>query len=356
MTAQPARPRPAPGPRTTARRDCSARRASAVAGAIVLVGVLVTVVVVVLARRGTPGAAAVAAPPSFGASLPVHTPAAATGTPSGRAAGDAELTDASDVQTLLAAATSAIQTVDSYDYRHLAADRTAGDKVTSEQFRPRYDVAMQQLARSAAAAHTVQQAVVQKIGVTALDGNQAGVLALGRLDISTRTDPAGSSVALTAGVTLQRAGAGWLITGMTDLADQGEFSATPPGNAALLAAVTAAGHEVVNLLSYRRAEFAADFARALAGLTGPLRAQQAQRRPALLAGMTRTGTDYAGQVRAIAVESASGSSVLVVVCATGYSTVGGARPQSGTERFEVGVQYMGGRWLVTEYLALPSGG
>ncbi|HEY8301373.1 MAG TPA: hypothetical protein VIG48_05715 [Jatrophihabitans sp.] len=318
-----------------------------------LIGALVAVIVVVVARRDP---SASTAPPGFGASLPVHTPAAASGTPSGRAAGDAELTDAPGVQALLAAATSAVQTVDSYDYRRVDANRAAGDKVTADAFRPQYDLAMQRLAKPAAAAHTVQQAVVQKVGVTALAGDRAGALALGRLDITSAADPAGSSSDLTVGITLQRSGHTWLITGMTDLADQGEFAATPPGNAALVGAVTAAGHEVVHLLSYRRAEFAADFDRALAGLTGPLLAQQTQRRAGLLASMTRDRTDYTGQVRSIGVESASGSSVLVVVCASGYSTVPGSPPQSGTERFEVGVQYVGGRWLVAEYLALPSAG
>lgn len=323
-----------------------------------LVGALAAVVLVLAVRHSSPApgaGASIEAAPSFGASLPVTTPSAATGPAAGRAAGDAEFADPTGVQAVLAAASTAVQTVDSYDYRHLDAARAAGDKVSTGAFRSGYDSALRKLAGAAADAHTVQQAVVQKIAVTEFSDDDAGVLVFGRLDVTTRADPAGASEVLASGVTLQRSDGTWLISAMTDLSEQGEFAATPPGNAALVAAVTAAGHEVVNLLSYRRADFAADFDRALAGLTGPLRAQQAQRRADLLRSMTRSQTDYAGLVRSIGVESASGPDVLLLVCATGYSVQAkGSRQQSGTERFEVGVRYVGGRWLVSEYLALPS--
>jgi hypothetical protein len=323
----------------------------------VLAGVVVAVVVVLVARgsSSTPSGASIAAPPSFGASLPVTTPSRAGGSPSGRAAGDAEFADAPGVQAVLTAATTAVQTVDSYDYRHLAADRSAGDKVSTGGFRAGYNHSLQVLAKSAPRSHTVQQAVVQKIAVAQLSATTAGVLVFGRLDVTSTADPAGSSQVLASGVSLQRGDGSWKISATADLADQGEFLATPPGNGALVAAVTAAGHEVVDLLSYRRTDFDADFDRALDGLTGALRTQQAQRRAELRNAMTRSQLDYAGQVRAIGIESASGSSVLLLVCATGYSVQAqGSRQQSGTERFEVGVQYVRGRWLVSEYLALPS--
>ena len=133
-------------------------------------------------------------------------------------------------------------------------------------------------------------------------------------------------------------------------------SRTPPGNAALVDAVTAGAREVVNLLSYSRTDFPADFNRAQAGLTSVLQAQQLGKRAGLLQAMDRSQSDYAGQVRAVGVESASGTSVLLLVLATGYevSASRGAQPLSGTERFEVGVEFVRGRWLVSEYLALPS--
>ena len=71
--------------------------------------------------------------------------------------------------------------------------------------------------------------------------------------------------------------------------------------------------------------------------------------------MNQSQTDYAGEVRSVGVEGASGSSVLLLVCATGLlAPARQPAPKSGTERFEVGVEYVKGRWLVSEYLALPS--
>ncbi len=305
-----------------------------------------------------PGSPSIAAAPSFGASLPISSPPPSTAsgsTASPAHAGDAEFADAGATSALLSAATDAIQTVDSYDYRTLDKNRAAGDAVITGAFGSRYDAALRALSASARKAKTVQQAVVQKIAVTALSGDTAGVLAFGRLDITNSANPGGTSQPLDAGITLKRVGTAWKISDTTDLVNQGTFVAAPPGNAALLAAVTAGAHEVVNLLSYARATFDADFARAIDGLTGPLRTQQQQRRADLEQTMNQTQTDYAGEVRSVGVESASGSSVLLLVCATGYSVrVGAGNPMSGTERFEVGVQYVNGRWLVSEYLALPT--
>lgn len=329
--------------------------------AIVVAGVIAAVALVLVTRgRSTTSltgpAASIAAQPSFGASLPVSTPAAASSRGSGSSAGDAELSDPSGVAALLSAATDAIQAVDSYDYRHLDKSRAAGDAVSTGGYRGRYDEALASLQRTAGKAKTVQQATVQKIAVTSLAGDQAGVLAFGRLDVTDSADPAGTSKILASGVSLQRSGSTWLISDMTDLSDQGTFAATPPGNRALVSAVTAGAREVVDLLSYSRTSFDADFNRAIDGLTGPLRIQQLRRRGGLEQSMNSTQTDYAGQVRSVGVESASGSSVLLLVCATGYSVrATGKQPLSGTERFEVGVEFVGGRWLVSSYVALPSG-
>jgi hypothetical protein len=370
----PDRPRPHPGDRPrprpsspglgtrTATRQARATRASTIAAAsIVVLGVVVAAVLVVLDREHNSGAggsgAAIAAPPTFGASLPISAPAGSPSAPAGSSAADAQFADPGAVSDLLAAASRTVQLVDSYDYRTLGRDQAAGDAVSTGDFRTRYDASLRGLRSSAPKNHTVQQAVVQKLAVTALSGDTAGVLVFGRLEITDSANPDGTTTVLASGVTLERAGATWRINDMTDLADQGTFAATPPGNAALLAAVTAGAREVVNLLSYTRASFDADYNRALDGLTGPLRTQQEQRRAGLEQSMNQTQTDYAGQVRSVGVESASGTSVLLLVCATGYAEQArSAHPVSGTERFEVGVQYVGRRWLVNEYLALPSTG
>jgi hypothetical protein len=330
-----------------------------VAALIVTAGVVAALLVVLLGRGSdaTGDRAAVAAPPSFGSSLPITAPSAAA---SGAAGRDAQLRDPATVTAVLDAATSAIQIIDSYDYRTLVRNRAAGDGVSTGAFRDRYDASLRgAIATSAVKERTVQQAVVQKVAVTSLspDGSAAGVLAFGRLLITDSANPGSTTSPLASGVTLRKVGGAWRISDMVDLADRGTFTADPPGNAALLAAVTAGAREVVDLLSYDRASFTADVNRALDGLTGALRSQQAQRAQSLASTMAAQHMDYAGAVRSVGVESASGSSVLLLVCATGYELVDGTRaPQSGTERFEVGVTRTGGRWLVSEYLALPAGG
>jgi hypothetical protein len=352
------------GPRTAARQARSRRLSTLTAVAIVLVGIAAAVLVIVRdngtsTSHAAATSASVAAPPSFGASLPISSAEAAPSASvsvsvsvSAHAGADAELSDPSGFAALLSAAQTAIEAVDSYDYRHLDKDRAAGDAVSTGAFRARYDASLSALAKRAAKTRPVQQAVVQKIAVTSLSGDRAGVLAFGRLDTSTSTSP------LASGVTFEKAGSTWVISDMIDLSDRGAFVAVPPGDLALQHAVTAGAQEVVDLLSYSRANFTADFNRALDGLTGALRVQQAQRRASLQQSMNSSQTDYAGQVRSVGVESASGSSVLLLVVATGYQVkaASGAQPLFGTERFEVGVEHVHGRWLVSEYLALPSAG
>ena len=359
MSDEPEPQRPRPGPRAAAREARTSRSATIATIAILVVGVLAAALLIVLDthrnKASTSTSTSIEAAPTFGASLPISSPAASPASGSSAPAGNAEFADASAASALLTAATIAVQTVDSYDYRELDKSQAAADAVITGSFRARYDAALNGLRASAGKSKTVQQAVVQKIAVTALSGDTAGVLAFGRLDVTNAQDPAGTSVALASGVTLQRVGAAWRISNTTDLVTQGTFVASPPGNAALLAAVIAGAREVVNLLSYARATFDADFARAIDGLTGPLRAQQVQLRAGLEQSMNQSQTDYAGEVRSVGVEGASGSSVLLLVCATGYSLQpGSGPPKSGTERFEVGLEFVKGRWLVSEYLALPS--
>ncbi|MGH8861153.1 MAG: hypothetical protein ACRDVG_07940, partial [Jatrophihabitantaceae bacterium] len=356
---------PAPGTPAVAPRVPRTRLAMVATVLIAAAGVLAAVLVVVARGHGhggpgTAAAASVAPAPTFGASLPISTPAAAAsgGSSASVTAGDAQLRDPATVTAVLTAAKAAIETVDSYDYRRLAGDRAAGDAASTGSFRTRYDAALSGIAATAKRTRTVQVATVQKIAISALsdDGTQASVLAFGRVLTTDTAHPGSSTSALASAVTLHRVGSAWRIGDMTDLGDRGTFAATPPGNPALVAAVTAGAAEVVNLLSYSRADFDADFNRAMDGLTAPLRAQRLAQRDPLHATMDRSQSDFAGTVRSVGIESADGSSVLLLVCATGYRTTAGGTPVSGTQRVEVGVSFVHGRWLVSEYVVLPTGG
>jgi hypothetical protein len=319
---------------------------------IVLVGVAGAVLVAVRGRSsGTPaaGASASVAAPTFGASLPVTAPSAHDST------GSAAFTDPATVATVLADVKTAVQTVESFDYRHLDTARAAGDKVSAGGFLGRYNTSLTgSAATSARASHTIQSATVEKAGICSVSGSRATALVVGRVQVTDDNDPAGVTQPITLGVTLQKTDA-WRITDLGDVSTTARFPATPPGDAGLGAAVLAAGHEVVDLLSYTRNNFAADLARALGGLTSTLAAGQRSGAAALRAAMVSGGYDYAGLVRSIGVESASGSSVLLLVCATGYQVGNtGGSISSGPVRYEVGVQFIGGRWLVSEYQSLDS--
>jgi hypothetical protein len=357
---------PLPGPADfrltrTDRRKLQQRAGSNQLGLLVIAliiaaGVGAIAVIIVRHSGGEPSSAAatpsVAAPPTFGASLPI----APHSSPSGAAVGNAAFTEATAVATVLAAAKTAVQAVDSYDYRRLAANQAAGDALSTGDFRRRYDTSMTgDLATAADRDKTVQRATVEKTAIASLSGPQATVLAFGRLDVTDTDHPAGTVTTITLGVTLQNESGTWRISGMNDLGSNGTFQAEPPGTPGLSAAVTAGAHEVVELLSYSRNNFAADFARALDGLTSTLRTSQAAKQGALEAAMATQKIDYAGAVRSIGIEDASGTSVLMLVCATGYRIDDdGKTAASGGLRFEIGVSYTRGRWLVSQYLPLAS--
>ncbi len=352
----PRRPLPGPIRRPQPGRSHRARTTNrpALIAALLVVALGAAVVVVILVRRHTgsssPAAAATASgsiAPQPIASLPIASPTA-TGSIS-----TAEFTDASAVSGVLAAANTAVQTVDSYDYRHLAAAKVAGDKVSTGDFLTRFNTSLSgSIKASARSAKTVQQATVEKIGITSLSGNQATALAVGRLQVVDTAHPGGRTTPLTLGVTMQSDGGVWRISNMTDLGANGTLTAAPPGTPGLAAAVTAGARGVVDLLSYTRNNFTADLNRALDGLTGTLRAAQQAQASALKSAMLSGGFDYAGAVRAVGIESASGTSVLMLACATGSRLDNSGKVSaSGTLRYEVGVTYTGGRWLVSEFVA-----
>ena len=239
------------------------------------------------------------------------------------------------------------QTVDSYDYR--APRQGPGGRRRREHRRVPCALRRRRCASLRASARktkTVQQAVVQKIAVTALSGDTGRRARLrpprrhhrgrpGR-DAARRSRPASR---------LQRVGAAWRISDMTDLGDQGTFAATPPGNAALLAAVDRRRARGRQPAVVRRD----DLRRRLRP-----RARRAHRSAARAAGgscaagleqsMNRSQTDYAGEVRSVGVESASGivgaAARLRDRATRGPTTPAAAAPSPAPNAFEVGVEYV----------------
>lgn len=114
-------------------------------------------------------------------------------------------------------------------------------------------------------------------------------------------------------------------------------------------AMSAASQEVVNLLTYSRANFDADFQRALSGMTGALLADQQKLKTQTKTAMDKNKIDLKGQVSEVAYSGQDDAgNVLVLVSATGYQV-----PQQGTPlpttyaRFEITMNRVGSKWLAS---------
>jgi Mce-associated membrane protein len=280
------------------------------------------------------------------------------GTASPTDPGQAVFTSPDVVTAVLTAAKAGVEEIDSYDYRHLDDAIQSGLSVTTGAFQTSYRAAMTgAVAGEAPTSQTVQRCIVQKLGITSIssNGQRASTLVFGELqtsDTSTGTTP--HTTAITLGVTLDQVAGTWLISAVSDFST-GSGKAQPPGTGALVAASLAGAQEVVNLLSFRRADYDADFARALAGLTGPLLAEQQGQKSSILAAMTAAKVDYTGDVRCIGIESASGDSVIMLVAASSYEVApDGTRTLQTLPKLEIGVVRVQGRWLVDQFQAVGS--
>lgn len=113
------------------------------------------------------------------------------------------------------------------------------------------------------------------------------------------------------------------------------------------AAMSAASQEVVNLLTYTRKDFDADFQRALSGMTGQLLSDQQKLKDKTLAAMTKNKIDLKGEVSEVALEGADDNgNVLVLVSATGYQVGANGTPVPATyARFELTMTRQGDKWL-----------
>lgn len=115
-------------------------------------------------------------------------------------------------------------------------------------------------------------------------------------------------------------------------------------------AMDAGRTEALNLTTYSRKAFAADYARALSGATGDLAKDlnSTPKRDQLLANMNSGKFDLSGQVVNTALEAQAGDQFSVLVLTLGYKVPDtGPKVQSSRSRFEMTIVRQGGKWLVS---------
>jgi hypothetical protein len=331
--------------RGRAERRTRGRHGLAFAGAIV--AILGVATFAVEATRHEPPAAHRAAPAAkLHSSDVAATSAASSAAPE---VSGATLLDPDLALSFLAAASADLAAVTSYDYRHLDDALSAGLSVTTGAYRDAYRAALTGPVADDAREHHVVQSFRQLaagIGAITPDGARATVLVFGlqtRSDDSTPGKPSSAVVTLTA--TIEHDGDSYLIS---SLDTAGTNPGLPPGSPDLTYAAEAARAEVVDTLSYSRSGFAGDLRRALDGAAAPLRGEIANAAAKTKAEMRHSKVDLAGSVTALAVSSAEGDRVGLLVAATGYQIADdGTRTAVSHGRYEVSMALLGGRWLTS---------
>jgi len=115
-------------------------------------------------------------------------------------------------------------------------------------------------------------------------------------------------------------------------------------------AVQTATTEALNLTTYTRKTFDADYARSVALATGGLAKDLAdnQKKSALLSQMQAGKFDLQGQVLNAAFEQQSGNTYGVLIVVSGFQVPdGGTKTQNSHNRWEMSVQLVGTKWLVS---------
>lgn len=251
----------------------------------------------------------------------------------------------------LAAATSDVAAVTSYDYRNLDSALSAGVAVTTGSYQVSFRAALTgALGATARAEHAVHTFTSSAMGVGEMsaDGTEAKILVFGVQQVTDSTTPQPASTPVTLCATMVRSGNRYLISDLVQDADAG----LPPGSPGLAAAAEAARSEVVDVLSYRRSHFEDDLVRAVRGAASPLRDQVEQGGPALRTAMTKGHYDLSGDVTSIAVERANGASATLLIAADADRLPDGGGTDTVTQqRYEVSVIESSGVWSVNQIQA-----
>jgi hypothetical protein len=279
-----------------------------------------------------------------------------TPTPSASAAarGGAFFTDPKLVAEVLAVAQDDAAIVGTYDYRDVTATLTQALRVTTGAFRASYQRSLPVLADTAVRNKIIQTVTVVKGAVVRFGAGSKQAVVLLVIKQAVAKGPGATPTVdyLTITETLQRVGGQWLVS---DLQPHGS-TGVPPGTAALAAAELAARRMVLDTLTYSRARFSTDFARTLAATTGSLRSYVNSHRTEIRRAMVEGGFDLRGELDGDAVESATGSTVVVLVAAKEYKlTDTGRRTLATAGRFEVTMTKVGDTWLASKLDAVGAG-
>lgn len=115
------------------------------------------------------------------------------------------------------------------------------------------------------------------------------------------------------------------------------------------AAVSAAGQAAINLQTFRRASFDADFANAQASLTQAYGQEFASRKQALKQQLDKAGRDATATVKSTGLVSSSGDQAVVLVVTNAVQTAdNGQTTPFVFSRLQLTLQRVDGRWLVSD--------
>ena len=118
-------------------------------------------------------------------------------------------------------------------------------------------------------------------------------------------------------------------------------------------AVQSGAIEAANLTTLSRANYEADFKRALAGTTGTLRKDLLNKKAAYLSAMNAGKFDLKASVVESAFESQSGDKVLILVTLNGTHVVDKvSSPIATPQRLELTMIKQGDKWLAADFVAV----
>lgn len=270
-----------------------------------------------------------------------------TNTPAADDRAGAYLTDQNGATAFLAGAVADIAAVASYDYRRLDDALSSGLAVTTGTYQRAFRAALSGAsAQALRSSRTVQDFQLLASGVGTMTKTSAQILLVGEQTITSTAGRRVDDVTLLA--TVVRDGNQYLIANLTADANAG----LPAGTRELRVAAEAGRAELAAVFTYRHENFDADYARALAGGVDPLRSRLTANAAATRAAVTAGGYDLTGTVTALAVEQATGTSVVLLMAATTTRTPGGSASQGA---YEVTVVKAQGVWITSSISPVRAG-